>query len=397
MKRSADDLFQLILLLLVLLFMPTQWTLGQLGPEAMRGAEARKTHVAIGDVVVSLACLAWAARTTAKREWKKVLLPPLPCWLFVGVAVLSALHCRAVGEAVLDSPHPLKLLKHQPVREALTEIVEYTLYLLVTYTLFANLLCDSHRLKVGVYGFCAATTAVIALGVFQWFATEPRASASVTATFGSRNIYNGFLCMALPLMFALARHSSYNTRRWLAGAGAVGIVTLLAGLVPLTVLHDEEGDIKKQYIEWQAVLNMMEDTRENNFLLGVGTGNYQLNVGRYYGFLPNKEKMPRDSNNLYLVIGGSMGLFGLAAWIWILAHHLKLANALRRQTTDAWQRSLATGLCGSLWALAFINLFHALLVRGTGLVMVLLLAMLTAMNDRGQDEQDTTGERQNFP
>lgn len=377
MKRSADDIFQLVLLLLVLLFMPTQWTLGQLGPGAERGAEARKTHVALGDVVVGLAFLAWAARTTAKREWKQVLLPPLPCWLFVGVAVLSALHCRAVFEAVLDSPHPLKLLKQQPVREALTEIVEYTLYLLIAYTLFANLLRDPHQLKVGAYGFCAVTTAVIALGVFEWFAAGT--PSTVAATFGSRNIFNGFLIMVLPLMFALARHNSPRARRWLAATGAVGVVTLLPGLFPLTILHDAEGDLKKQYIEWQSALNMMEDTRENNFLLGVGTGNYQLNVGRYYGFLPNKEKMPRDSNNLYLVIGGSMGLLGLAAWVWILAHHLKLAHALRRQTSDSWQRSLAGGLWGSLWAFAFINLFHALLVRGTGLVMVFLLAMLTVM------------------
>jgi hypothetical protein len=389
MKRSADDIFQLVLLLLVILFMLTQWTLGQLGPEAERGAEARKTHVAIGDVVVGLAFLAWAARTTAKREWKKVLLPPFPCWLFVGVAALSALHCRAVFEAVLDSPHPLKLLKQQPVREALTEIVEYTLYLLVAYTLLANLLRDPQRRRVGVYWFCAVSTAVIALGVFEWFAAGT--PSAVAATFGSRNIFNGFLCMGLPLMFALLRPSEPRARRWLAATGIVGVVVLLPGLFPLVVLHDAGGDIKKQYIEWQAALNMMEDTRENNFLLGVGTGNYQLNVGRYYGFLPNKEKMPRDSNNLYLVIGGSMGLFGLAAWVWILTCHLKLAHALRRQTSDAWQRSLATGLCGSLWAFAFINLFHALLVRGTGLVMVLLLATLTAMNDIRQGEQDTTG------
>ncbi|MCS6861971.1 MAG: hypothetical protein NZT92_16820 [Abditibacteriales bacterium] len=386
MKRSADDLFQLVLLLLVILFMPTQWTLGQLGPEAERGAEARKINIAIGDVVVTLAFLAWAARTTARREWKTARLPPLPCWLFVAVAVLSAVHCRAVVEAVLDNPHPLKLLKHQPVREALTEVVEYTLYLIVTYMLLVNLLRDEQRWRVGVYWFCTVTTAVMALGVFEWFATGM--PFAVTATFGSRNIFNGFLVMALPLLFALARHSDRRVRRWLAATGVVGIVTLLPGLFPLTVLHDEEGDIKKQYIEWQAALNMMEDTRENNFLLGVGTGNYQLNIGRYYGFLPNKEKMPRDSHNLYLVLGGSMGLLGLVTWIWILTHHLQLAHTLRRQTSDAWQRGVATGLCGSLWALAFINLFHALLVRGTGLVMVFLWALLTAMNDLRQVERD---------
>jgi hypothetical protein len=377
MKRSADDTFQL-LLLLVILFMPTQWTLGQLGPEAMKGAEARKTHIAIGDVVVGLAFLAWAARTTLRREWKKVLLPPFPCWLFVGVAVLSMLHSPQIFEALSTVHHPLKLLKVQAFREAMTEVVEYTLYLLVAYTLFANLMRNPQRLKVGVYGFCAVATGVMALGLFQWFAGR---AADVTATFGSRNIFNGFLCMTLPLMFALARGNEKPTRQWLAGCAVVGVVLLLPSLTHLAVLHDPDGDVKKQYVEWQAALNMMEDTRENNFLLGVGTGNYQLNVGRYYGFLPNKEKMPRDSNNLYLVIGGSMGLFGLMAWVWILAHHLKLANALRRQTPDAWRRSLAVGLWGSLWAFVFINLFHALLVRGTGLVMVFLLAMLTAMND----------------
>jgi O-antigen ligase len=144
--------------------------------------------------------------------------------------------------------------------------------------------------------------------------------------------------------------------------------------------------IKKRWLEWQPALTMMSD----NFLLGVGTGNYQQHIGEgaYYWYLPNAKKTEPDTNNLYLVIGSSMGFVGLVALLAWLGGFWRMAERSWERARDHWSMGVCWGLLGSVYAIMAVNIFSSLFVRGTSLVWVLLLAMMASVYVRGFEGHD---------
>jgi len=140
----------------------------------------------------------------------------------------------------------------------------------------------------------------------------------------------------------------------------------------------EEYVVKKRWLEWQPALNMIAD----NFMLGVGAGNFQLNIGSsaYYGFLPNVKKSEPDTNNLYLVVGSSMGFAGLVCLVAYLGHFWRKAIALWVRVDKGWPTGLAMGLAGSVAAIGLINMFTSSFVRGIGLVWALLFALIAVVD-----------------
>ncbi|MDQ2730963.1 MAG: hypothetical protein M3Y56_04835, partial [Armatimonadota bacterium] len=152
--------------------------------------------------------------------------------------------------------------------------------------------------------------------------------------------------------------------------------------------------IKKEYEEWVAGIYMASE----HLWLGVGPGQYQLNVGQYYGSNPNSAiRLEPDSNNLYTVYGASLGLAGLIALLQLVLSGLSSSWRTARnaavdsqvplaETSDlmAWWstpegRALAAGVCGAFTAFLVINMFSALLVRGTGIIFAFLLALAATM------------------
>lgn len=129
--------------------------------------------------------------------------------------------------------------------------------------------------------------------------------------------------------------------------------------------------VKKQFIEWYAALGFAVP-RERALATGVGPGNYQLKIGTYYGSLPNVKKMLPDSNNLYLVQAVSLGLLGLGALLWVLGHFAHQAWLAHLCSRADW---LGAGVLASLVAFGFVNIFHALIVRGVGIVLAFMLAL----------------------
>ena len=142
---------------------------------------------------------------------------------------------------------------------------------------------------------------------------------------------------------------------------------------PFLKISDKTEKVKKQFIEWQ-VATRFNTPRERVFATGYGPGNYQLNIGPLYGYdsIPNEQKMPPDSNNLWLVQAMSIGVLGLGALIWVIAHFWMLAWRAARFNPSDW---LGAGVVGSLSAWIFVNFFHALVVRGAGLVLAFVFAL----------------------
>jgi hypothetical protein len=152
--------------------------------------------------------------------------------------------------------------------------------------------------------------------------------------------------------------------------------------------------VKKQYVEWYVALgwaNPMQRVsspegpeRLRAFATGVGPGNYQGNIGTFYqaGSLPNEEKMPPDSNNLFLVQAVSIGFLGLGALLWTLFYFARQAWVAQRRFPLDW---LGAGVLGSMTAWCFVNLFHAMIVRGTGLILAFLFALAIAAIQMDED------------
>lgn len=416
--KTAIYYLELVLLLLLVLFMPTQ-----------AAYQIKKGHNAIyigcGDVVTALTFMVWfltlLVTRTPSGEWRlrTIKFPPAALWIFVLAAAVSGLNSPSIYRGLAEAEGGIKaMLGDERIRNAIAEFAQYVLYFLVAYTLLRNLTEDPRRRNTALGFLFVLSTGVLLLGLKQYF-TEPD-PMKVSATFGSKNIYGGFWVMLAPIvlvaglatesralkvwaytvvfaatftmlsggaLLALAIVLPLTAFRWkprsgyaVAGVLAVGLVLVSAlgmrtcrqNMEEFAQVRDSEGDIKKEYIEWQADVNMLAD----HFLTGIGLGNYQLNIGEYYTYLPNKEKMPFDCNNQYLVIASSLGIFGLIAFMNVLCSHLRRASSAHLQSDDPFERALALGCWGALCGFAITNVWHALLVRGTGMVFIFLLAIV---------------------
>lgn len=374
------------------------------------------------DVFAAVVFALWALSVLLQRRVGEVLRPPVAIWALIVVAVLSALGATSVKSAAV-------------------EIVQLVLYFVAVWALFADVVRGQHRLVVAAKALAIATTIAVFIALWQYLVIDD--PMLVRGTFGNRNVYCGFLAMVLPLLYGLAIWTRDTTHQvWFLAIIVLGALTMLAGpqfwclalvLLVMSALKSlrslayyllcasmflalawmvlprnrmalftevadpiERGEVhkllvapgeqppvlvKKRWLEWQPALTMLSD----NALLGVGTGNFQKHIGegQYYGMLPNAKKTEPDTNNLYLVIGASMGFMGLATFMAWLGHFWRRAEDTWRVARDHWAMGLCWGLMGSVYGIALVNIFTSLFVRGNSLVWALLFAMIASASARG--------------
>lgn len=373
----------------------------------------------------------WALAVLLRRRVGEIPRPPVAIWALIVVAVLSALGATSLKSAAV-------------------EIAQLVLYFVAVWMLFADVLRGPHRLVIAAKALALATTVAVLIALGQYIVADD--PMLVRGTFANRNVYGGFLTMVLPLLYGLAIWTRDGAHRaWFLVIIVLGALTMLAGLqfwclalvllvvsalkslrtlgyyllcasvflaLALMVLPRnrmalftevtdpiERGEvhklvvgpgeeppvlIKKRWLEWQPALTMITD----NALLGVGAGNYQKHIGegQYYGMLPNAKKTEPDTNNLYLVIGGSMGFVGLAAFMAWLGHFWRRADDCRRAARDHWAMGLCWGLMGSVYGIVLVNIFTSLFVRGSSLVWALLFAMIASVNAHGLGGIDVSAD-----
>ncbi|KPL02008.1 MAG: hypothetical protein AMK75_03330 [Planctomycetes bacterium SM23_65] len=149
--------------------------------------------------------------------------------------------------------------------------------------------------------------------------------------------------------------------------------------------------VNPRYIEWQAAakfltpgyhreLGISRATHLRQLLLGVGIGNYQLNVGRFYGYLPNPNEntVEPDTHNVYLVLAVSVGIPAMLAFLWLVGSFLRRAALGYARTDDPFLRGLLLGCTGALTSILITNIFTSTLIHGTGPAMILVFAFAAA-------------------
>ena len=399
MTRAADLLQRLVWygLLAIVVVSPTQY-----GVEVIP-----KTHLSLADPLIWGVFALWLVGVVLSPVRLRSRFPPAMVWLFVMAGVVSAVH----------AVHPLKSVK---------DIFQYLEYFGAAYLLLVNV-PDEVGVRRLVDLFLAVASVVVLVGVAQ-YAMVRIGDFKVGATFGNRNVFGGYLAMVVPLMAGVALFEPNRWRRaWLwsmvtlallvtlsggaliAMAVALAVVTMARGRVAFVafavvfllillvvlprlprhndaVLNDsvclfnDKNEVSLRYTEWQAATVMIAE----NPWCGVGLGNFQDNIGGYFGVLPRPTGVvEHDSENLYLVLASSVGLPGLACFLGLLL--TGGLRAARRFVTAAepHDKGLALGVAGALLGFAICCIWSPLLVRGIGVPLAMILAF-AALADRAE-------------
>jgi hypothetical protein len=123
----------------------------------------------------------------------------------------------------------------------------------------------------------------------------------------------------------------------------------------------------------------------SNPAFGVGLGNYQANINRYYDIepytvrKPAKNYMEPDANNYFAVLGVELGIPGILAILWILFDALGRGLRAFVAIEKGFEKGLAIGVGGSMLAFMIVSLFTTPIVRGVAVAFVLILALGAAL------------------
>lgn len=375
-------------LLAIVVISPTQY-----------GIEVRpKTFLSLTDPLIWGVLAVWLLGVAGTPAPRSLRFPPVMVALFVGIGALSAIH----------AVHPLKSAK---------DIVQFVEYFGAAYMLAANV-PERSQIRLLRDVFLGVASAVVLVGVIQYLRPGV-GDFKVAATFGNRNVFGGYLSLVVPFMAGVALFEPCIWRRvglWtvvalglmvvlsggamlamavallvvtLARSRAAGVVFAAVFLVLLLVvlprlprqndgvlnaswqLFDDKNQVALRYTEWQAATVMIAE----NPWLGVGLGNYQDNIGGYFGVLPRPTGVvEHDSENLYLVLAASAGLPGLACFLGLLGSVALTALRALAGPAEPLERGLALGAAGAVLAFAICSLWSPLLVRGIGVPLALVFA-----------------------
>lgn len=384
--------------------------------------------IAYADVAAVLVVGVWALWALASGQWRSLNWAPCHIWALIIVAGISGLGAASVKGAAMEiiqlglyfvavymlftNVLTTDARRRQAVRTLLLATSLVVLYGLVQYVTAGDPAAVKSTFgSRGAYSGFLTIILPLFFGLVLW---SDRLWERYWA--GAVIVVGGLTILLPPLVWILALVLVLTVVRW--GRGQMTVATVVAvavfllvslALAPLNqkALHEmlnpyEEGPVyktmeagsgaegaatdgnaprqpivKKRWIEWMPALTMMAQ----NFPLGIGTGNYQLNIGQpeFYGFLPNVHKSEPDTNNLFLVIGSTMGFAGLVCLLAFMGHYWQQTTALWMYGQSPWGRALTCGLWGMALAIPCANLLTSTFVRGTALIWALGYALIASL------------------
>ena len=169
---------------------------------------------------------------------------------------------------------------------------------------------------------------------------------------------------------------------------------------PANLQQDSYIPWEQKYIQWQPSLLALA----RNPLSGVGLGNYQKNINRFYSDTDfGAYGMPKAPDNLmekggnafYAVWLTETGLVGGFAMVWLLLSFLfrgMRGASAARAVGDELAFRLKAGACAAIGAAAFGFFFTNYWVRGLGYAFVFVLALVAAAPFAGEQTEEEGDE-----
>ena len=117
---------------------------------------------------------------------------------------------------------------------------------------------------------------------------------------------------------------------------------------------------------------------------GVGLGNYQAYIGKYFDSVPKVNTAEPNQHNGYLIISTTLGITGLAAFIYLFVFYGKTAWNRFIKSSESQNKTIYLGLLGSLIACAINNLFCQLLVATLMVPLTVIFFVLTPKKDENE-------------
>lgn len=186
----------------------------------------------------------------------------------------------------------------------------------------------------------------------------------------SRGGYAGMLAAGLVLLVLFRKRFSGNQKKILAVLAAAGLV-FVSFLNPsiaarfLSSFDLTEGSNVERMKNWEAGWETFTD----NFLTGVGIGNYS-----FYLDPTTPYRTPIYAHNLYLDLGAELGIFALLAWLLLLGTTIGELLRASRKTSDKVLSYLARGLIGS-WVWYSVHSFFDTSIYAPNILAVLVLIL----------------------
>ena len=160
----------------------------------------------------------------------------------------------------------------------------------------------------------------------------------------SRGGYLGMIFGVGIVIILLWRQIVFNKKIVLGLISAIAVVFLLTTSQSvlnrfLSSFNFNEGSNTERLKSWNQGAEMFAD----NFLFGVGIGNYSLEVNPTIEY-----RSPVYAHNLYLDIGAEMGIFALIVWTLLISVTIFQLYKASKNNNSEFSKTISIGLIGSL-------------------------------------------------
>lgn len=207
-----------VLVVLIIITMPTQWSIDvpMGGWSAVGAGRATAMRIAVADGFLAVAFALWVVWRLFGSDRTTTTWPPLAAFFLVALAFYSVFQAASRTAA-------------------LREAVQFVEYFLVAFLIFANCIRSREQCRSCLHVFVLVTSAIVVYAFVQYLAADN--AMAVCGPFGNRNVLGSYLAISLPVVFALGL---YEKRRFLRAAMMlvvlIGCVVTLSGGALIAIL-----------------------------------------------------------------------------------------------------------------------------------------------------------------